>query len=412
MVAARAAADHLRAARHRVCVPLRPPHARRAHAPHRGHLGELKPMRARIDRRPGRSGIAGSATLAGAVADGRPFHPWALKPVPQRGTPSAVPSNPNSRLGRKASPIAQGGVKMDATFVGIDVSKDRLDVHVRPSGEAFAVPRNGKGLSELALIAVEATGGFETIVAAAIAGAHLPLAVVNPAQVRYFAQAVGRRAKTDPIDAAVIAHFAEAVKPEPRELPDEAARLLAELVSRRAQLIEMVVAERQREKRASSVRVRKSLARHIAALEKELPVIDRDIDTMVRGSPLWREKEDLLVTFPGVGNTIARSVLADVPELGRLDRRKIASLIGVAPFTRRSGKWKGKSMIGGGRPAARSAIFLAALSAIRCNPVLRAFYQRLLAQGKPKMVALIAVARKIVTILNAMLRDKKQWQPA
>src|SRR5437016_5790173 len=174
----------------------------------------------------------------------------------------------------------------------------------------------------------------------------------------------------------------------------------------------MVVAERQREKRASSVRVRKSLARHIAALEKELPVIDRDIDTMVRGSPLWREKEDLLVTFPGVGNTIARSVLADVPELGRLDRRKIASLIGVAPFTRRSGKWKGKSMIGGGRPAARSAIFLAALSAIRCNPVLRAFYQRLLAQGKPKMVALIAVARKIVTILNAMLRDKKQWQPA
>ena len=147
-------------------------------------------------------------------------------------------------------------------------------------------------------------------------------------------------------------------------------------------------------------------------LQKELPVIDRDIDTMVRGSPLWREKEDLLVTFPGVGNTIARSVLADVPELGRLDRRKIASLIGVAPFTRRSGKWKGKSMIGGGRPAARSAIFLAALSAIRCNPVLRAFYQRLLAQGKPKMVALIAVARKIVTILNAMLRDKKQWQPA
>jgi transposase len=310
---------------------------------------------------------------------------------------------------------------MDAIFVGIDVSKDQLDVHVRPSGEAFAVARNGKGLNELVerlrsvgptLIAVEATGGFETIVAAAIAGAHLPLAVINPAQVRYFAQAVGKRAKTDPIDAAVIAHFAEAVKPEPRELPDEAARLLAELVSRRAQLIEMVVAERQREKRASSVRVRKSLARHIAALEKELPVIDGDIDTMVRGSPVWREKEDLLVTFPGIGNTLARSVLADVPELGRLDRRKIASLFGLAPFTRRSGRWKGKSMIAGGRPRARSAIFLAALSAIRCNPVLRGFYQRLLAQGKPKMVALIAVARKIVTILNAMLRDKKQWQPA
>jgi transposase len=310
---------------------------------------------------------------------------------------------------------------MDAIYVGIDVSKDRLDVQVRPSGEAFAVARNSKGLNELierlldlkpTLIAVEATGGFETIVAAAIAGAQLPLAVINPAQVRHFAQAVGKRAKTDPIDAAVIAHFAEAVKPEPRELPDEAARLLAELVSRRAQLIEMLVAERQREKRASAGRVRKSLARHITALEKELPEIDRDIDTMVRGSPVWREKEDLLITFPGVGNTLARTFLADIPELGRLTRRQIASLVGVAPFTRRSGQWKGKSMIAGGRPTARSAIFLAALSASRCNPVLRIFYQRLLAAGKPKMVALIAVARKILTILNAMLRDKRQWQAA
>jgi len=310
---------------------------------------------------------------------------------------------------------------MDAVYVGIDVSKDRLDVHVRPSGEAFAVGRDGKGLGELVarlrgveprLIAVEATGGFETVVAAAVAGAHLPLAVVNPAQVRHFAQAVGKRAKTDPIDAAVLARFAEAVKPEPRELPDEAVRLLAELVGRRAQLIEMLVAERQREKRASATRVRKSLARHIAALEKELSEIDRDIDTMVRGSPVWREKENLLITFPGVAHTIARSVLADLPELGRLTRREIASLVGLAPFTRQSGQWKGKSMIAGGRPSARAAIFMAALSAIRCNPVLRAFYQSLLARGKPKMVALIAVARKVLTILNAMLRDKKQWQRA
>lgn len=310
---------------------------------------------------------------------------------------------------------------MDSIYVGIDVSKDRLDVHVLPSGQVFAVARDGKGLNELIarlagirprLIAVEATGGFETVVAAAIAGAHLPLAVVNPAQVRHFAQAVGKRAKTDPIDAAVIARFAEAVKPEPRELPDEAARLLSELVGRRAQVIEMLVAERQRERRASAVRVRKSLARHIAALEKELPEIDRDIDTMVRGSPVWREKEDLLISFPGVANTIARNVLADLPELGSLTRREIASLVGVAPFTRQSGRWKGKSMIAGGRPFARTAIFMAALSAIRCNPVLREFYQRLLARGKPKMVALIAVARKVLTILNAMLRDKKQWQPA
>jgi transposase len=308
---------------------------------------------------------------------------------------------------------------MDAIYVGIDVSKDRLDVHVRPSGEAFAVTRDGKGLSELierlrgvgpSLVAVEATGGFETIVAAAIAGAQFPLAVVNPAQVRHFAKAVGKRAKTDPIDAAVIARFAEAVKPEPRPLPDAAARLLAELVGRRRQIIEMLVAERQREKRADAARVRKSLARHIAALEKELPVIDQDIDTMVRGSPVWREKEDLLISFPGIADKLARSILAEVPELGSLHRRPAASLAGIAPYTRQSGRWKGKSMIGGGRAAVRTALFMAALSASRFNPVLRAFYQGLLARGKPKMVALIAVARKILTILNAMLRDKKPWQ--
>jgi len=310
---------------------------------------------------------------------------------------------------------------MEAIYVGVDVSKDRLDVAVRPSGEAFVVTRDGKGLNELVerlqgmaptLIAVEATGGFETIVAAAIAGANLPLAVVNPAQVRHFAQAVGQRAKSDPIDAAIIARFAEAVKPEPRPVPDADARLLMELVSRRTQIIEMLVAERQREKRADAVRVRKSLARHIATLEKELPVIDRDIDTLVRGSPVWREKEDLLTTMPGIGNTLARTCLAQIPELGSLDRRKIASLVGVAPFTRQSGRWRGKSMIAGGRAGPRAAVFMAALTASRCNPVLRAFYRGLLARGKPKMVALIAVARKVLTILNAMLRDKKQWQPA
>lgn len=310
---------------------------------------------------------------------------------------------------------------MEAIYVGVDVSKDRLDVALRPSGEAFVVTRDGKGLNELierlqvmapALIAVEATGGFETIVAAAIAGANLPLAVVNPAQVRHFAQAVGQRAKSDPLDAAVIARFAEAVKPEPRPVPDAEARLLMELVSRRTQIIEMLVAERQREKRAAAVRVRKSLARHIATLEKELPVIDRDIDTLVRGSPVWREKEDLLITVPGIGSTLAGTCLAQIPELGSLDRRKIASLVGVAPFIRQSGRWRGKSMIAGGRAGPRAAVFMAALTASRCNPVLRAFYQALLARGKPKMVALIAVARKVLTILNAMLRDKKQWQPA
>jgi transposase len=310
---------------------------------------------------------------------------------------------------------------MDAIFVGIDVSKDRLDVHALPSGEAFGVARNGQGLEELVvrlralsptLVAVEATGGFETIVAAAIAGARLPLAVVNPAQVRHFAQAVGKRAKSDPIDAFVIARFAEAVKPEPRGIPDEAARLLAELVGRRRQILEMLVAERQREKRAANPRVTKSLARTIKMLKKELVDVDRDIDTAVRGSPVWREKEDLMVTFPGVSNILARTFLAEVPELGSLDRRRIASLAGLAPYTRQSGRWKGKSMIGGGRAAVRTALYMAALSASRYNPALKLFYQRLLASGKPKMVALIAVARKTLTILNAMLRDQKPWQHA
>lgn len=310
---------------------------------------------------------------------------------------------------------------METVFVGIDVSKDRLDVHVRPGGASFWVTRDGKGLEELVdrlralsplLIAVEATGGFETIVAAAVAGAQLPLAVVNPAQIRHFAQAVGQRAKSDPIDAAVISRFAEAVRPEPRPVADAEARLLAELVGRRRQIIEMLVAERQREKRADNVRVRKSLARHIKVLEKELPAIDQDIDTLVRGSPAWREKENLLVTFPGVRNILARTFLAEVPELGTLSRRQIASLAGLAPFTRQSGRWKGKSMIAGGRAPLRAALFLAALSAIRCHPSLKSFYRCLLARGKPKMVALIAVARKVLTALNAMLRDKRPWQHA
>jgi transposase len=310
---------------------------------------------------------------------------------------------------------------MDAIFVGIDVSKDRLDVHVRPSREAFAVTRDGKGLEELIdrlralepqLIAIEATGGFETIAAAAIAGAALPLAIVNPAQVRHFAQAVGKRAKTDPLDAEVIAHFAEAVKPPVRPVPDAQVRLLADLVARRRQIIEMIVAERQREKRAAIARVRKGILRHVRMLEKELLDVDKDIGALVRGSPAWREKEELLITVPGVGNTLARTFLAELPELGRLNRREIASLAGLAPFTRQSGRWKGKSMIGGGRAALRAALYMAALSAIRCNRSMKVFYQRLLSAGKPKMVGLIAVARKILIILNAMLRDKAQWQPA
>jgi transposase len=310
---------------------------------------------------------------------------------------------------------------MDAIYVGIDVSKDKLDVHVRPSAEAFAVARDGKGLRELVerlrviaptLVVLEATGGFETIVVAALAGAELRVVIVNPAQVRYFAKALGQRAKSDPIDASVIAAFGAAVKPEPRALPDETARFLAELVGRRSQIVDMLTAEGQRESHATNVRVRKSIKRHIVVLKKELAELEGDIDGLVRASAIWREKEDLLLTFPGIGQTIARALLADLPELGLLTRREIASLVGVSPFIRQSGKWKGHSKIAGGRASVRKALFMAAMTAINHNDVLREFYQHLLAHGKLKMVALIAVARKILTILNAMLRDKKSWQPA
>jgi transposase len=308
---------------------------------------------------------------------------------------------------------------MEQVYVGIDVSKDRLDVHVHPSGEAFAVARSGEGLEELiaklrpllpALIALEATGGFEAVAAAALAGAGLPLVVVNPAQVRHYAQALGRRAKTDAIDAEVIARFVAATRPEPRPLPDAQTALLSEFVTRRRQIVAMLVAERQRERRVSDRRLARSLARLIKALERELAALDQAIDAQVHACPAWREKEDLLASVPGVGPVTARTLLAEMPELGSLDRRAIASLAGLAPYTRQSGHWRGKSLIGAGRATVRAVLFTAAMSASRCNPVLRTFYQRLLQAGKPKMVSLIALARKLLTILNAITRDNKPWQ--
>lgn len=306
-------------------------------------------------------------------------------------------------------------------FVGIDVSKDRLDVCVLPAGEAFFVARNGEGLEALALrlrvlgpqvVAVEATGGFETTVAAAIAGAGLPLVIVNPAQVRAFAQALGKRAKTDPIDAAVIARFVEAVRPEVRALPTAAERLLADLVARRRQIVQMISAEKQRQKRQSQPRLQRSIARLVSALQKELTELDRQIDDEIKGSPAWQAREDLLRSAPGVGPVVSRTLVAELPELGRLDRRQIAALAGLAPWTRQSGKWKGRSFIGGGRASVRTALFMAALVAARHNPVLRAFHQRLIDAGKPKLVAITATARKLLTILNAMVRTQTPWSHA
>jgi transposase len=307
---------------------------------------------------------------------------------------------------------------MTGKIVGIDVSKDRLDVHVLPQRAQFVVARDGKGLADLAerllaervaLIALEATGGLESVAAAALASAGLPVAVVNPAQVRHFAKALGQRAKTDPIDAAVIARFAEATRPPVRALPDEATRLLADLVARRRQIVEMMVAERQRRSRTTVRRLLRSIDRLIAALQKELSEIDAEIDASVRGSPLWRQTEDLLASVPGVGPITARTLIAEMPELGTLGRRQIAALAGLAPFVRQSGQWKGKSMIAGGRKTVRTVLFMAAIVAGRYNPVLKAFRQRLIDAGKPKILAAIAVARKLLTILNAIVRDRRPW---
>lgn len=310
---------------------------------------------------------------------------------------------------------------MDKYFVGIDVSKDWLDVHILPSGESFRVANSSSALEPLAKrlselsperVGLEATGGFETVAVAELSTVGLAVVVLNPAQVRSFANALGKRAKTDPIDAAVIAAFVAAVRPKLRALPDAETRLLADLVARRRQIIAMIVAEEHRARTASGQQLAKSIRRLLAALRRELESLDQDMDGHIRKSPLWLVKQDLLTSMPGVGPAVARTLLGELPELGSLDRRQIASLAGLAPFTRQSGKWRGKSFIGGGRSGVRSALFMAALVASRHNPTLKAFRDRLVAAGKPKIVALIATMRKLLTILNAIIRDQQPWQTA
>lgn len=307
---------------------------------------------------------------------------------------------------------------MAAVFVGIDVSKADLAVHIRPSEEHFQVGRDPAGLDELvqrlgplqpAVVALEATGGFESVVAADLSAAGLPVIIVNPVQVRRFAQALGKRAKTDPIDAAVIARFAEATNPEVHPLPDEATQMLGEMLTRRRQIVQMMVAERNRARMLVAPQLKKSVERLLKALQRELKAVDREIDDHIRKTPLWREKENLLRSVPGVGPTIARTLLGELPELGTLERREVASLVGLAPFTRQSGQWRGKSFIGGGRSGVRAVLFMGALVAVRHNKPMKSFYEGLLSRGKPKVVALIAVARKLLTILNAILRDSQPW---
>lgn len=304
-------------------------------------------------------------------------------------------------------------------FIGIDVSKDRLDVHERPSGDVFSVPHNAEGIAallerfaqtSLELVVLEATGGLQTRVAASIAAAGLPVAVVNPRQVRDFARATGRLAKTDALDAEIIARFAEVVRPEVRTLSDEAGQALQALVARRRQLVDMRAAEKNRRSQMKDTKLRIRLDEHLDWLTEAIAEVDRQIEDHIHNSPIWRAKEDLLTSVPGIASTTARALIADLPELGKLTRRQIAALVGVAPFNRDSGSWRGQRHIAGGRPNVRTALYMATMTAIRCNPVIRATYQRLTAAGKKRMIALVACLRKLVVILNAMLRDNLAWR--
>jgi transposase len=304
-------------------------------------------------------------------------------------------------------------------FVGIDVSKERLDVAVRPTGEEQQERNDAKGVQWLVewllslkptLVVVEATGGLEAPVVAALAIAEIPIVVVNAKQVRDFARATGKLAKTDVIDARVLAHFADAVRPQVRPLADEKTRELQALLARRQQIVEMLTAETNRMHACRAERLRKQIYEHVKWLRKQLKDIDRDLDASVKSSPAWRESEDLLRSVKGVGPVLTRTLLACLPELGTLDRKKVAALVGVAPFNRDSGKLKGKRTTWGGRATVRAALYMGALVATRFNPRIRAFYVRLLSAGKAKKVALVACMRKLLIILNAMMRDHRAKQ--
>jgi transposase len=304
-------------------------------------------------------------------------------------------------------------------FVGIDISKAQLDVAIRPSGERWAVAHDDVGLDSLVaklrplqptMIVVEATGGWELRLAAALAAATLPVAVINPRQARAFARATGQLAKTDRLDAQILARFAEAVRPTPRPLPDEATQELTTLLTRRRQLVDMLTAEKNRLGQARG-QVRAQIRTHITWLERQVTRVDTDISTLIRQSPLWRERDELLQSAPGVGPVFSTTLLGELPELGTLSRQQIAALVGVAPLNHDSGTLRGLRTCWGGRASVRAVLYMATLVATRCNPVIRACYARLLAAGKAKKVALVACMRKLLTILNAMLKHRRPWCP-
>jgi transposase len=304
-------------------------------------------------------------------------------------------------------------------FVGVDVSKAHLDVGISGVGEVRRFPNAEEGVAELVqwlgevkptLVVLESTGGFEVQAAAAIAAAGLAVVIANPRQVRNYAKATGQLAKTDALDAQVLALFAERVRPPVRPLPDAETRALDAILGRRRQIVGMITAERNRLGFALKP-VQKGIQKHIRWLERQLSDVDRDLDDLIRKSPIWKAKSDLLREVPGVGPNLARTLIAELPELGRLSHKEIAALVGVAPFPRDSGLMKGKRRVWGGRAPVRTALYLSVWSASKWNPVIRRFYERLRNNGKPPKVAQVACMRKLLTILNAMVRDGRRWDP-
>ena len=317
----------------------------------------------------------------------------------------------------RASYTQEVDVDQKTRYVGIDVAKSRIDVAVRPTGRGWEVAYDQAGMEELvaelaslqpALVLLEATGGMEVPLVAALASAALPVVVANPRQVRDFARATGKMAKTDRLDAAVLAHFGEAVRPPVRAIRDSETQALNALVARRHQVMTMVVSEKNR-LGAARPAVRPRIEAHLSWLEKDLDELDDGLRQAVRQSAIWREKENLLRSVPGVGERVSITLLANLPELGNMDRRQIAALVGVAPFNRDSGTLRGKRSVWGGRARVRSVLYMGALVASRCNPVIRKFYQRLLRVGKPKKLALTACMRKLLTILNSILKHRTPW---
>src|SRR5580700_354492 len=331
-------------------------------------------------------------------------------------TPARAQESSHHKVGRSRCHFPEESKLVN---VGIDVSKARLDVAIRPSAERFSVANDEEGHKELRKrlaknkpdrIVLEPTGGYESQVVQVLVAAKLPVIVVNARQVRNFAQALGRLAKTDRIDADVLAHFGEAIRPEVRAFPDEALRELEALVNRRRQLVDMRAGELKRKQTAPPL-VHPKLDELIAFLTEQIDDIDKDLHGLIRKTPAWREADDLLQSVPGVGPVLASTLTALVPELGKLNRKEIASLVGVAPFNNDSGQGERRRMTWGGRAPVRAVLYMATAAACRFNPAIRCLYDRLIEKGKPAQVALVACMRKLLTILNAISRDRRGWNP-